>query len=84
MRTIPLLLLLAGCATTRPCPPNVQIQTVEKPVAVACVKAVDVPAEPASTTLTGDARKDADLLGAKVSDLRTWGRSLVGMLKGCE
>lgn len=88
MRSIAMLIMLAGCAATpKPCPPSVpqvQIQKEPVPVPVACIKASDIPAEPASTKLTGDARNDADLLGAKVSDLRVWGRALVAMITPCE
>lgn len=87
MRSIAMLIMLAGCAVApKPCPPSLpQVQIVKEPVPVpvACIKASDIPAEPASTKLTGDARNDADLLGAKVSDLRVWGRALVGMMGPC-
>lgn len=88
MRSIALLIMLAGCAATpKPCPPSVpqiQVQKEPVPVPVACLNPADVPSEPSATKLTGDARNDADLLGAKVSDLRLWGRQLVAMMTPCE
>lgn len=78
-----LLMPLAACAAPQPCIPKIEIQQVKVPVPVACLKASDIPAEPDPTKLTGDARNDADLLGAKVSDLRLWGRSLVAMMGPC-
>jgi len=86
MRAIALLLLLAGCSTDN-CPPQVATVAAKPypvPVPVRCIDAATIAAEPAPTKLTGDARNDADLLGAKVSDLRVWGRSLVAMMGPCE
>lgn len=84
MRAVVFLLMpLSACCTPAPCVPKVEVQRVEVPVPVACINAKDIPAEPGPTKLTGDARNDADLLGAKVSDLRVWGRSLVAMMGPC-
>lgn len=88
MRATALLILVTACAATpKPCPPSVPQVAAQKepvPVPVACLAASDVPPEPGKTVLTGDARNDADLLGAKVSDLRAWGRALVAMMVPCE
>jgi hypothetical protein len=81
-----LALLLSACAGATP-PPAVEIRTVTvtKPVAVACVKAADLPAEPEKVAgkLTGDARRDLDITAASAMRLRSWGRSLVAILGGC-
>lgn len=89
MRAVLLCVLLAGCATTQtPAPkPGVQViyRDVKVPVAVYCVLAKDVPTEPERVTgkLTGDARRDLDVLAAANLRLRSWGRTLVAILGGC-
>jgi len=85
MRPMLLLLMLAGCSgAPRPCPPSVQVQTVEKPVPVACLHASDIQPEPGPTTLyPEDAARSADALAATDSALRVWGRSLVAMMQPC-
>lgn len=81
-----LALALPACVGTTP-PPAVEIRTVtiEKPVAVACVKASDLPAEPEKVAgkLTGDARRDLDTVSASALRLRSWGREMRAMLVGC-
>lgn len=77
-----LMAALAAC-TTAPCVPKVVTQTVNVPVPVACINASDIPAEPSTVTLTGDARNDDALLAAKLAAVRVWGRQLVAMLGPC-
>jgi hypothetical protein len=84
--TIATTLLLTACAGSLP-PPAVEIRTVtvEKPVAVPCVKLADLPAEPEKVAgkLTGDARRDLDTVSASALRLRSWGREMKAMLTGC-
>lgn len=82
MKALALLLVLSACASA-PCVPKVQTVTVNVPVPVACINAADIPAEPGTTTLTGDARNDTALLASKVGELRIWGRQLLGMTTAC-
>jgi starvation-inducible outer membrane lipoprotein len=81
------LLLLAGCSHTAAPPPAVEIRTIEilKPVAVACIDKSAMPTEPAKIggKLTGDARRDLDLVAAHALRLRSWGRAMAAMLSGC-
>lgn len=77
------MMALAACATTTPCVPSIQTQTVNVPVPTACINASDIPAEPGTVTLTGDARNDDALLAAKLAAVRVWGRSLVAMIGPC-
>jgi hypothetical protein len=81
------LILLPGCAKTIQAPPGIEVRKVEviKPVAVACVKVSDLPSEPPKIAgkLTGDARRDLDLVSASAIRLRAWGSELRAMLKGC-
>ena len=88
MRAIALLLLLAGCAAgPKPCPPSqAKVEEVPQLVAVPtrCINAADIPVEPGPVTKTGDPRNDLDFAGAKIGDLRKWGRSLVAMMMPCE
>ncbi|MGN6124377.1 MAG: hypothetical protein ACTHOJ_15655 [Sphingomonas oligoaromativorans] len=88
MRAIPLLFLVAGCAgDPRPCPPSqVKVEAVPQlvPVPTRCIDKADVPLEPGPVTKTGDARNDLDFAGAKISELRKWGRSLIAMMGPCE
>lgn len=80
---IPPILCLAACATQTPTIPPIQIQRVEVPVPAACINASDVPPEPGTVTLTGDARNDDALLAAKLAAVRVWGRTLVAMIEPC-
>ena len=84
MRRLAILALgaLSACATT----PAIRVQTVEvlKPVITPCVKKAQIPAEPAAAgSLPPDARQAADLLGAKVLELRGYGRKLSALLSAC-
>ena len=82
MRRMLPLLLLSACATPAP---RVETVSVNIPVPVRCVDPASVPAEPAKTgTLPADARAAADTLGAKVLELRGWGRELLALIGPCE
>lgn len=86
-RILATLLALSGCTKPDLPPPGIELRTitVEKPVAVACVKASDLPAEPPkiASKLTGDARRDLDLVSASAIRLRAYGAELRAMLKAC-
>jgi hypothetical protein len=74
---------LTGCASEpqlQPLPREIRI-----PVAVACVPADQIPAEPAriGDQLTGDAMTDVAVLAASALDLRRWGRTEHSALVGC-
>ena len=79
-------LLLAGCAGCVP-PPGIEARVVrvEVPVSVSCVKAIDIPAEPAKIghLLNKDAGHDAPILAASAIRLRAWGGQLAALLTGC-
>jgi len=87
------IFILAGAFGITACskpdlpPPAVEVRVVEKvvPVAVSCLKTSDIPAEPArvSDRLTGDARRDLDLVAGSATRLRAWGVTMVAMLRGC-
>ena len=79
-------LLLAGCAGRVP-PPAIAatVVRVEVPVAISCVTASDIPAEPAKVgdRLTGDAARDLPVVAASAVRLRAWGGQLAALLGGC-
>jgi hypothetical protein len=88
MRGVVLLAVaLSACARPAVPPPAVEVRTVtvDRPVAVPCVRKSDIPAEPAKIgdRLTGDARRDLDLVSASALRLRAWGRQMVAVLTGC-
>ena len=87
MRKITLLLLcslaLAACSHTEQ---GIEVRTVKVPTPVPCVKASDVPAEPAQVgdQLNGDAVHDLGIVAPSALDLRKWGRSLRALIvPGC-
>ena len=79
-------LLLAGCAGRVP-PPAIAatVVRVEVPVAISCVKASDIPAEPAKIggRLTGDAATDLPVVAASAVRLRAYAGQLAALLTGC-
>ena len=81
------LVLVAGCAGSSTPPPAVEIRTVtvDRVVAVQCVKLSDLPPEPAKigNRLTGDASRDLDMTAASAVRLRSWGLVLNAMLRAC-
>jgi hypothetical protein len=60
--------LLAGCATTEPV--AVRTVTVDRPVAVACVKKEDLPKRPAPTPVAVEKADSRQLAAAASADLR--------------
>ena len=86
IRGLALALLLAGCAGRVP-PPAIEarVVTVDRPVAISCVKASDIPAEPTKIgdRLTGDAARDLPVVAASAVRLRAWGGQLAALLGGC-
>lgn len=78
---------LSACSTTQPPPPAVQIRTVtvDRPVAVACVRKSDIPAEPpkVASQLTGEARHDLDIVGASALRLRQALNETFALLEPC-
>ena len=81
------LISLPGCSISDRTPPAVEVRTitVDRPVAVSCLKLSDIPAEPAKIgdKLTGDARRDLDLVAGSATRLRSWGLTMAAMLRGC-
>lgn len=74
---------LSACATTEPA---IQVREVRVPTPVPCVKASDVPAEPAQVgdQLNGDAVHDLGIVAPSALELRKWGRSLRALIvPGC-
>jgi hypothetical protein len=86
MRKIALMLTalaLAGCAHDQPA---IEVRTVKVPTPVPCVKASDVPAEPAQVgdQLNGDAVHDLGIVAPSTIELRKWGRELRALIvPGC-
>ncbi|MEG3086197.1 hypothetical protein [Sphingomonas sp. PB4P5] len=81
------VLALSACSKPDLPPPAVEVRTVtvDRVVTAACVKASDIPQEPAKVgdKLTGDARRDLDTVSASAMRLRAWGMIAVAMLRGC-
>ena len=79
-------LLLAGCAGRVP-PPAIAVRTVtiDRPVAISCVKASDIPTAPPmiGKRLTGDAARDLPVVAASAVRLRAYGAQLAALLGGC-
>ena len=79
---------LAGCAPhPRPLPPvEVRTITVDRPIPVPCVAAVDIPAEPPKVggQLDGHAQHDLDLVAASAVDLRSVLHVALALLEGCK
>lgn len=80
-------LALSACATPRHVPPAVVVKTVEvdRPVAVACVAASDIPAMPprVGDQMTGDASHDAGLLASSAIRLRAALDKALALLGAC-
>lgn len=83
--TIAYTLALAGCVGKVPPAIEARVVTVDRPVAVSCVKASDIPTEPAQIgdRLTGDAARDLPTVAASAIRLRAWGRKLGALVSGC-
>ena len=80
------VLALSACAH-QPVHPVIEarVERVEIPMAVPCVDASDVPAEPARVgeQLTGDAAHDASILAAVDLRLRAALDKALALIKGC-
>jgi hypothetical protein len=74
-------LLLAGCAHK----PAVEIREVPVPTPVTCVDPTAIPAEPprVARRLTGDARRDIEIVAESAQDLRAWGQEMRSLLEMC-
>lgn len=81
------LLALSACSKPDLPPPAIEtrIVQVDRVVTATCVKLGDIPKEPAKIgdKLTGDARRDLDLVSGSALRLRAWGNVMAAMLKGC-
>jgi hypothetical protein len=88
LMVLPLAIALSACNDARPVPlPPVQVKTitVDRPVAVPCVKRSDVPAMPpkVGSQLNGDAGHDLNIVSASALRLRAaLGRALA-LLGAC-
>lgn len=74
---------LSACTTPNCPPPKIETREVLTPVAVACIDASAIPAEPGTVILPLDARPAADLAASQAKDLRVWGRSLLALIGPC-
>lgn len=85
---IPLALALTACSQSRPVPlPPVVVKTitVDRPVAVPCVKKSEVPAMPAKVggQLNGDAGHDLNVVSASALRLRAALGKALALLGAC-
>lgn len=80
-RALLLVALLAGCAHK----PPVEIREVPVPTPVTCVDPNAIPAEPTRVArrLTGNARRDLEIVAESAQDLRAWGQELRSLLERC-
>jgi hypothetical protein len=76
-----LALLLAGCAHKEP----VEIREVPVPTPVTCIDPGAIPPEPprVARRLTGNARRDLEIVAESAQDLRAWGRDMRTLLERC-
>ena len=81
------LLLSTACSKPDLPPPAVEVRTiqVDRVVTATCLKAADIPAIPPKVgdKLTGDARRDLDLVSASALRLRAVAMQMAAMLRGC-
>ena len=80
-RALWLLVLVAGCAHK----PEVEIREVAVPTPVTCVDPRAIPAEPprVAQRLTGNARRDLEIVAKSAQDLRAWGQDMRALLEKC-
>ena len=80
-RALFLLVLVAGCAHQ----PEVEIREVAVPTPVTCVDPARIPAEPprVARRLTGNARRDLEIVAESAQDLRAWGEEMRALLEMC-
>jgi len=80
-------LALSACSKPDLPPPAIEVRTVtvDRIVTATCLKAADIPAIPAKVgdKLTGDARRDLDLVSASALRLRAVAMQMAAMLRGC-
>lgn len=74
-------LLLAGCAHK----PQVESREVPVPTPVTCVDPNAIPPEPprVARRLTGNARRDLEIVAESAQDLRAWGEEMRSLLEMC-
>ena len=80
-RALCLLVLLGGCTHK----PDVQVREVSVPTPVTCVDPNAIPAEPprVAQRLTGNARRDLEIVADSAQDLRAWGTQMRTLLEMC-
>lgn len=85
MKRIAILALFALPACQSPAPVGIEVRTVEVPTPVACIKADQLPPEPArvGSSLTGNAVLDLAIVSASALELRRWGEEQAALLAGC-
>lgn len=79
-------LAASGCTAGRSAPAiEAQIVRVDRPVAVACIAAEDIPAMPRQVgdKLTGNAASDVALIGASALELRAALTRSLALMSGC-
>jgi hypothetical protein len=80
-------LALSACSKPDLPPPAVEVRTVtvDRVVTATCVKASDIPDIPGKVSgrLTGDARRDLDIVSASALRLRAVAVTMAAMLRGC-
>ena len=83
---IALIFMLGGCATPPDHADVAKFISVDKAVAVSCIKADDVPTLPRAVgnELTGNAAHDASVLAAAVLEDRAWQGKAMAIIRGCE
>jgi hypothetical protein len=81
-RCLFLVVLLAGCAQK---PPVETIREVAVPTPVTCVDPNAIPPEPprVARRLTGNARRDLEIVAESAQDLRAWGQEMRTLLERC-
>jgi hypothetical protein len=77
-RSLCLLALLAGCA-------HQPVREVAVATPVTCVDRNQIPAEPPriAQRLTGNAKRDIEIVAENARDLRTWGHEMRALLERC-
>lgn len=80
-RALCLLVLVAGCAHK----PELAVREVAVPTPVTCVDPRAIPPEPprVARRLTGNARRDLEIVAESAQDLRAWGVEMRALLEMC-
>lgn len=73
--------VLAGCAPK----PAVEVRHVPVATPVTCVDPSAIPPEPPRVVrrLTGNAKRDLEIVAASAQDLRAWGKEMRELLEKC-